>query len=566
MKRPTFALLSILFLLALGLFATGPKSTDAGSLGELAFAMQIESTDSGDPIVCPMVCCPFVEDDVAETDTDAEPEIALNAAETNEAEDATDHDDEYAYDDYYYDDEYYYDDYGSEYGEEFADVDDTAADEEMELNAPETSENEHISDGCWDEYYGDYAYDYTEFGDDYAVGEAATDAANEVSDCNDACHQPVDLPAADREPLTNCQISPDDLVVSAEEVAHEADPYDLYGHQVDDESAIDDELEPSYEDEYADDYYEDYYYDEYYHEEFETDETAQNETTENATSDEDSLSYEEDYERYYTEEYYEQLEDPATTEAEATYDDEYSDDYYEEYYYDEYYEDDHSYDAEEESVDEAEADWLDDYTSEYDAIYDDAVYGEGIESIESARTDAPSPPVVEDPCGQHAYATGECIDERNADIIDDLPWADEVWSDSCDEVASADVAEIDVPSASTAGEVSEYGSDYAEEYYEAYFDWIEQQEDETVEADFSDEYYEMYFEWVEQQEDDLFHAEAAACEPASPVATAKALRNTFDVTAFATYCGSRVAAMTESLAGLGRAIRTAAIDFDTRSR
>ena len=84
MKRPTIALLSILSLLAMGLATAGPKSCEAGSLGELAFAIQIESTTAGDPIVCPMVCCPLAADDAkAESSDEA---MELNGAVTNEVE------------------------------------------------------------------------------------------------------------------------------------------------------------------------------------------------------------------------------------------------------------------------------------------------------------------------------------------------------------------------------------------------------------------------------------------------------------------------------------------------
>ena len=139
---------------------------------------------------------------------------------------------------------------------------------------------------------------------------------------------------------------------------------------------------------------------------------------------------------------------------------------------------------------------------------------------------------------------------------------------NCDVEATADVAEIDIPREDTEGLSSEYGSDYAEEYYEEYFDWIEEQ-DEAVDApevEFSDEYYEMYFDWVEEQDDELIHAEAAACEACSPIATAKTVKRTFDISQFASYCGSRVASLTDSLTDMGRAIRTAAVELDSQLR
>ena len=163
---------------------------------------------------------------------------------------------------------------------------------------------------------------------------------------------------------------------------------------------------------------------------------------------------------------------------------------------------------------------------------------------------------------------GVCIDESNSELVDDLPWADELCGD-CDQAMSANVNEIDIPA---DGVTSEYGSDYAEEYYEAYFDWIESREENVPAIELeSDEYYEIYFDWLEQQDDVASADEAemvemqAACNSSVP-ATAKTVRKTFDVQAFASYCGSRVAALTSSLSGFGKVIRTAAVDFETRSR
>ena len=185
--------------------------------------------------------------------------------------------------------------------------------------------------------------------------------------------------------------------------------------------------------------------------------------------------------------------------------------------------------------------------------------------------------MVDTDCLQEAYLSGTCIDERNSEIVDDLPWADEV---NCETESTADVAEIDVPAAESEGVSSEYGSDYAEEYYEAYFDWVEAQDEEAAdahqeteaadapEAAFSDEYYEMYFDWVQQQDEAPLQAklETAACEACSPVATAKTVKRTFDIRQFASYCGSRVASLADSLNSLGRAIRTAAVDLDSQLR
>ena len=155
MKRPTIALLSILLLLALGLAATGPKTTQAGSLGELAFAIQVESTDAGDPIVCPMVCCPYAEELAAQEEAAVEEAtIELNAAETNEAAEQLAQEeqsyDEYAYDEY--DEEYYYEDYDAEYGDEYAEASEPTANEGMELNAPQTSADEHLTGAGWEDY------------------------------------------------------------------------------------------------------------------------------------------------------------------------------------------------------------------------------------------------------------------------------------------------------------------------------------------------------------------------------------------------------------------------------
>jgi len=611
MKRPTLALLSLLATLALGLVAAGPRSTEAGSLGQLAFAMQIEETAAGDPIVCPLVCCPFGEEmqqceqmlqeepsrDRLPCEAPAVPkqhaeemqpreladqhrEMELNAAETADRSDADLADvsgDEFDYD-------HYYEDYGYEYGEEYQPAaesgDSGETNEDIELNPAETSDaetqkaEESLADEGFEEYYGDYAYDYTDFGSDYIAAppeEAAAPAGEE--DCNDLTRCPTSSPS-EASPETEAESPTDETNLAVDQSEGDAtedcvDPYDQYGRQVgdceydfyeeefyedtcpdtpaahsaaapaaaadeagmpaaeqqpvSDAKAAEAEAVAEAETQSTDDYYEDYFYEDYYEDYYE--------------ELDESGYYEDDYERYYSEDYQTPKEDDHRDGAEAN-----------------------------AVVNEPAGDEPADheaYMSDYDALYDAAVYGEGIaasatETTQNYRDDTPSPPVVPEVAAiaepiattpiQEAYLAGKCIDEGNALPVDDLPWADEVeTAEVSQRDAIADVAEIDVPEAADAergakGKVSEYGSDYAEEYYEEYF--------ESLDAELA----------PLETRPEKAALPAASPDRHAPIAAAKTLRSKFDVSRLAAYCGRQVAEWTDTLSSLAGAIRTAAAE------
>ena len=576
MKRPTTALLSLLALLAMGLMAANPSRAEAGSLGHLAFAIQVERTADGDPIVCPLSCYPF-DDTEAVTDCGGvdcgDAEMALNAPETDESavdDVATDESEAFDY-------ERYYDDYGYEYGDEYTPYTDETAEQEtaagqddtkIELNSADAS----AADEQLDEYYGEYAYeyDYTEYGYDYEVVENEVDSnvAEPLTDCNDQVCHPVDvLEEVATRPSARSQMSDADLIV--EEVGAVADasdseivdPYDAYGNQAGQDYDGEYEYDYDYEyDEYGYDEYEyDYEYDyQYENDDYQTD-AASEETADqtNAATDETNA----DDEVIVTSE--------AVIEEDPYYgyehDEYYADDYYDDYYHLYRTQGDSSDSSEDQSAEDAkyssgdEYDGDEAYEEDYERYYSEEYYDQ-LDDAPAATDEATAhnESIYEEweydcgdyhaPCGdacdtvENSYIDGNCIVEANDEIVDDLPWADE-----------ADVADLDVP---TTGEASEYGSDYAEDFFEGQNQSLEEQLAPLDDADDN-----------EAATYDL-PCEAAICDEHLPIAAARTVRSKFDVSGLAAKCGVQIAAWTSTFTKLGDAVRTACsdIDFDTKHR
>ncbi len=565
MKRSCIALSMLLSALAGGLAIAGPRSSEAASLGQLAFTVAVENSDVADvPVCCPLACCPFA-DNSACTATDAEAEavsdaldhldalvveddeVELNAAETVDSDDselaADDYSDEYD-DDYDYGYEDYSDEYAQEYGPVWSDEADEVAAEEVELNAPAATAEEGPN---WDEYYAEYADDYCEDENDYDSDEydpytCETCEDVEAAVAEETVNAATDSPCYDdliirEEDDSQAEASP---VVEDEEVYC---PYDCYGHQVGDDYSYDDDYsyeneDYSYEDEdysydeeeYGDEYsesYDEYDYDygydydyDYQHEE-QVDEAADApavEVTESDIETQAEVDYESYYEDYYSDEYDSQSSDGSDGEYDYDYD-------YEQYYSQEYYDSLEDQAAEEEAAPEEESDAaepMEDYSSDYDDVYDEAVYGDDSASLDCDRAaTCPAGEVVED----------------------DLPWADEVEC-GAEAAMTADAAATDCG----------YGCGYAEAYRRP----VDEQSDEQVAPCEDAEAAMEASATVESMDLPQVKFDAASIQ---------SLPQVFNVSRLASVCGETMAAWSKSLADLVPALEVArAQDDETAPR
>lgn len=516
MKRPFIALSLLLSALAGGLAVAGPRSCEAASLGQLAFAIAVENSDNVEtPVCCPLECCPFADNSVcSEADVDApsaaeeldyldalavaEDEVELNAAETVDSDDSElaiddysdDYSDEFS-DDYnydYYGYEDYSDEYADEYGPSWTDEADEVAAEEMELNAPAVAEDEGPN---WDEYYAEYA-------DDYCEDENCYDSDDYDPYACMPCEEVASIEMAREEE------EKDDEQVFC--------PYDCYGHQFGDDYTYEDDDYSYDEEDYADEYgqsYDEYDYD------YESDYQYQEQAEESAdapaalvTEADDQTQAEVDYESYY--------EDYYSDEYDSTSGDDYD---YEQYYSQEYYDS-----LEADSADDA-AEPMDDYSSEYDEAYDEAVYG-----VDSACHGC-------DP----APADWTAALPEDEVVVDDLPWADEI---EC---------EAEAPMTAATPTDCGYGCSYADAYRRP----LDEQGVPYADAE------------AAAEAPASVEAEAAASiesidlpQASFDTASVKSLPQMFNVPRLASICGESVAAWSKSLADLVPTLQVARAEGD----
>lgn len=539
---------------------------------------------------------PHCSDAAVEAVNEAAPpeNVELNAATSSDAADSDlPWEDEL---DYY--DEYYghYDEFAGEYADEF---EAPAADQPIEEVQP--AGDEPAASSCPGPLYHDNCNDfaYGEGYDPYApvLNEPLVETAEGVvaEILEDDQHVKVEGVGATEEQATakpgdaDLVVAETDSAATADEPASReenvpepqtVDPYDAYGHQVGDTYGYEDD--GAYYDEYG------YGYDGYGYDYDSEDADADVEPSAEQPADEDVAEdvagdeVYEDYDSYYEDEYY--------------YEESYEDYYGEDFYGDDFYgkdtgadesvdttggasvEDADDVDGQVEDAQVKEIHERDDYTSEHDEMYDEVVYGHAIEIIPRTIDNAAASDEVADAADTTtAVATGACDEEpvscndeqasagstdqeRNiapADITDeivhtdDLKWADEApvltgeLLAAVEEAAQPENGRKEVVS---GGIESEYGSDYAEQYYRSLDEENSPAAEVTaeVEAEVTNS-----AECADECADEA-GAEDAHCEEAEA-----ALPKCIDVAAFASACGRQMATWSQSISRLASRIRTA---------
>ena len=487
MRRPSLALLALLVSLAMGLAAISPRRAEATTLGELFCAIEIITPpyDAVDGDYCPD--CPFA-DECPHVCTP--PGVPQSTDDYNSAPVAP------------------------AANEPAATVDASA---QVELNAAATS-NEPDDTSAWENeygrYYGDFYSSDEQYADEYAneyEDSSAEVVAEEVTEpfvVEESAAEDVDFRYGEGydpwTPVVQETVnapSPEDLIVEpteteAVEASPTEEPYDLYGRQQGDEYYGYDfeEAEPA-----ASDYESAYEYEYNYNEEYDYEYNDGSETE--APTDSPAVS--------------ENVEAEATVES-------YYEDYYPDYYAELYGNDEAAAANEAEPVEPTEAN--SDSSTGNDAAYDEAIYREQFPAAESA-SEVPADAILDelvDPAPT-ADADAEC----------DLPWADEV--PAVEETADGESATAADEVAERPALQSEYGSDYADDYYRALFD-------EEAEEDLYDSWDTEEAETAEPAFDeayDFFHSPCGGDECCHPRASS--------VTQLVVHYGRQVVALTESL-------------------
>jgi hypothetical protein len=600
MKRPCIALSVLLATLAACLVVS-PQGSQACSLGELAVAMQVVHHDcDAATATCPLAACPRLDECEEEESSD----VDLNAPASDEQAVDPECDECFgAYEDYS-------DDYADQYADSQDDCQSPVVEAAPDLNAAAC---DTTAVDCFEDYGCEYAEEYREEAEpaqeltpeepvyvdedlpcEWDCDEAACDTYDEDA-CDNTCEEGYGEEQFYSEQYNPyravvddaaSQPSDEDLIVDecdaaaapscpevdgcdSDELTSElVNPYDAYGRQVGDsyeaEAACPEAVEPS-----------DCEYDEYC-------EGYDCESYDCESSDCESY----DCESYDCEGYRcDAAEEPGdevteTQEAEAgnttvqvcpgSYDDCYGDCYGD--CYDRYYgcEDGAEATAEESADDEFAApasESEDAYVSGYDAAYDEAVYGPQEEY--TPCDDAPpayDEAMLEDESEYDLPTLPEAVNEPL--VENDLPWAD------ADEFESEPAPSAEVE--------SEYGSDYAEDYYGSLAHEVELPEEAVDEA--TDEDGEDSEDDDASDEDDANNDEDQAdedcheelipplyegethydCEATDTQECVSS--GGLDVSRLAVACGQAMAQWSELLSNVTQVVRTAHQDWTSLDR